>query len=251
MAETKNPNNFCNILPGMNPGAPGELPTAQTDVLIQVRLPMGLPTVSAPSATCEGLSILAGNLTATTAPMLPVINLAGGVLSVIDAIKAIPDAIGGNPIPLAEALDKLAGTVALLVEMTGQNPITYVKFIYDLCGVIIKTLTCLQAQMTISIQNGQEVELLNAKADVQLQDVGSCLKVQNDALTATMKASFQSQQAIITLLNVIITALPPVQAITGTISTGSNDLSPEAIDGLIIILEDVRALCAAIPGVVP
>jgi hypothetical protein len=249
MAETKDPVEFCSALPGMVPNlTPGELPSVQADVTVQVRMPFGLPTIAAPDISCQGLSVVAGNLSASLTAVYPIIKLADSLNTVISAVQAIPGAIAGNVQPLTDALGKLPDIVTLLASFSGAEPAIYVKFVYDLCGLLIKTLTCLSETLSISIERGQKLEALRASSDLKLQALSDCFEVQNEALTKTMEAQFNSMQAIIVLMNTIIKALPPVYAIVGDISPGSNNFSPEAVAELISILEGVRTVLEPIAG---
>lgn len=245
MAETKKPVEFCSTLPGMLPTIP---PSVQVDVTVQIRMPFGLPTISAPDVTCQGLAITAGSLNASLTAVYPVIKLADSLNTIISAVQAVPTAIGGNPVPLAEALEKLPDIVTLMASFTGADPTAYAKFIYDLCGLLIKTLNCISETLTLSIERGQKLEILRASADVKLQELSDCFEVQNEAMQKTMEANFNSMQAIIVLMNTIIKALPPVYAIVGDISPGSNNFSPEAVAELIAILEGVRTILEPIAG---
>ncbi len=231
MATTKEPVVFCNLYP-------------DASLKVSLNLPFGMPKLEAPDLTCEGMSVFVGNATASISAFYPVIRIADCILKVIEAIKAIPDALGPPPNPgkIAEKIGALAECVPLFLGFTGVDPTPYCRFIRDLTGISIGVLTCLKNTLTVAIENDQAVEVLNASGDASLMQHASCLAEQSTKLKAIVKVKFDSMKLVITLLNAILNALPPVKQIIGDINPGSNDFSPEAVDDLIAALTVVKDL---------
>jgi hypothetical protein len=218
-------------------------PVVGTSASLRLSLPFGLPELTPPNLTCEGLFLQIGSLNATFSALMPLIKLAGCVLKIIELIKTVPEMVGPPPKPqkffqkLAE-LDEcitLISAFALILELP-----KLLKFLKQLLTNIIAVLNCIKELFQVTLANGEQIEILNASADAQLQEMGACLQVQNDALGLELQNKLDGMKLVLDLVNILLTL-----AGQPTISVGDSDFTPEVLDDTITLLTAARD---AIPG---
>lgn len=200
MAGPKAPLDFCNDMPDFKFGADA-----------RISLVFGLPEITF-NADCQGINQSVPSINLALSGIFPIIRLAECVLKVIEVVKAIPDTVGPppNPTKIIKKISELAGCITLLLEFSGFGAIpAFCKMLRDIVRFCIAVLECLKVAMTVSITAGEELELLNASADLSLNEMGSCMAVQNAALEAQLNARIDGLGAVISMLNILFAALPP------------------------------------------
>ncbi len=237
MAEIKAPVLFCNVYPPA--------------VAISLELPFGMPKLEAPDVTCDGLVLFTGNITASLAAFYPIIKIVGCILKVVEAVKAVPDSILQlDPTLVIKKIAELADCISMFLDFTGVNPIPYCKFIRDLTGIMIGILNCINQMMQVFSENAQAVTDMRASGDAELILLADCLEEQNNLLMAALTIKFSSMQLVVTLLNAILGALPPVQQVLGgpIAFDGTAGLSQEVLDTLIDVLTVVNQIATICAG---
>lgn len=247
MSEDKSPVLFCNTYPSL--GASGSL---------TLKPPFGLPEYNIEVAadlqagvdltTCNSLYISLGNINASLSALMPLIKLAGCVFKLFEIVKAIPDSIGPPPNP-TKVIKKIAAfkdcidlfmSFALLLEIP-----KIALFLSGLLTLVIAILTCVKQMLKITIDNDKEIAALKASADIELNDLGACLEVQNDALKAELNAKLNGLQAVVLLINVFLTI---AQQDTIQVDGNSFTLKIDILDNTIAILDVARQALFKIGG---
>jgi hypothetical protein len=82
--------------------------------------------------------------------------------------------------------------------------------------------------------------VLNASADVLLQEQGACLQAQNDAIGLEIQNKLDGLKLVIDLVNIFLTI-----AGQSPIAAGSNDFTPDKLTDTIALLQ---AAHDALPG---
>jgi hypothetical protein len=237
MSGPKDPLDFCADYPSFTVGGDASL-----------HLPLNLPPVTF-DGTCEGFNETMATLNAQLSFLFPIIRIVECVLKVIDAVKAIPDSLGPPPDPtiIVERIADLVDCIGVFLQFTGYGAIPdFCKFFRDLMRFIITALDCLITMLTISIESGEEVNVLKESLDPDLVKMGNCLEAQNELLSAQINARFSGMKVIILLLNALLGALPePLKAEKIEIDGGSIDISPAgllALQDVIVVLEAAEAV---------
>ncbi len=230
----KEPTSFCNIFPGIEGG-------------LSISLPFGLPQISAPDVSCQGLSIMCSDLGASLTAFFPLIKIVACILKIIDVLEAIPDALGPPPQPqkILSALAELAECIEYFLGITGSIIQPFCRFIRDLMNILLFLCQCLRSLFTVTLAQDAEIAVLQASADLDLAEFANCLIEQNDKLKLDLEGKLNTMQLLIDLINIFISALPPVKAAIGTINLGANDFSPEGLATLEEVFTSIRDIAAA------
>jgi len=166
---------------------------------------------------CADFPIVIGNLQANLSALLPLIRIASCILKLIEVVKTLPDMIGPPPDPTAfiQKLLELADCIVFFTGISGIPPVEYCKLIYGLLTFTMQIVQCIVSLLQINIYSGATAEALKGDADVQLQEMGACLEVQNNALKLQLTAKLDGVQMLFVLINAIIGAIPPLLAAVG------------------------------------
>jgi len=230
-----------------------DMPNYRDGADASIHMIFGLPDVKF-DGSCEGLQTSMASLTANLSAFYPIIRIVNCILKIVEVIQAIPDSIGPPPDPtvLVQKLAALADCITLFLSFTGYGAIPdFIQFLADLCSYLLDVLECMRVMLEVKIDSDAQADALNASADAQLQSMGACLTIHNDALGKQLSGKFSSMEVIIILFNSIILILPPpMGGPSNQLPTGSTftaDASGLAVlDDTIAAITVVRDILEAI-----
>lgn len=226
---------------------------------LTIRMPFGLPPIFASASLdmkvntkCQQLESLFGQLNVSMAAFLPIIKICACLLKIVEVLKAVPDVVS-NPGKVTSKLSDLEDCIDLFIGYSFVVPIPLCRFVLDLVTAMISLLLCISSLLVVTLDNDNEIASLNASADLQLNDMGACLQVENNALKASLEKKLKTVELVIFLVNALIAACPPLLVQMGTeypINVGNTDLTPAFITSAINKLDKARdplAACAGTP----
>ena len=185
---------------------------------VEFNLPFGIGVKKLPDPCCVGIDASLEQLFSSFGPFLPAIKILGCLVKVAQLATAIPDALGPPPDPFAIAdlvklAKDLAECVSYLVNLAPGpgSVISFCKFIRDISGYLVGILECLQTAIRINVSVGVDVLALNRSVDPLLRQQAECLQTQNAVLSARILSQASQVLNLISLLNLIIGAIPLVQ----------------------------------------
>jgi len=232
------------------------VPTAEAS--LEIRLPFGLPSIQATAALdasiqtrCKSLELVFGQINASLAAILPIIQLAGCLVKIMKALEAAKDIVS-DPTKLTDALTDLQDCAALFINFSfNPNPVPICRLILDLLSACIKLLKCILALLTITVDTDTEIANLNGTLDVQLIAQAGCLTTENNALKLGLAKKLDTLQVLLLVMNAIIGAVPPLMAAMGgayPLDANSLSLNVSSINSAITKLDlarDAVVTCAA------
>lgn len=185
--------------------------------------------------------------------MIPLIKIVACILKILELVlslvgftTAVVEALGPPPDPsvLTDAIEEIGEKVAALgdcalmftsfsftaIPLPIPNPLC--TLIYRLILICVAVLTCIAQLLTLRVQNEEQIEVLQASGDVELQFMANCLIEQQDKLNKLTEAKLDGVKAIITLINALGMAVPPIGAAMGgpiPLVSGGSVSPPESL----------------------
>jgi hypothetical protein len=180
------------------------------------------------------------------APLMPMFNIVDGVLTLVECMQAVPDALGPPPDPakMAEALSRLIEKLPKLLDLVPQ--LAAPRMVIGMLDTLIDFLEGLRDQIEAILLQAERTQAARAKAeelsDANLLHIAGCAEGHAQAQLQAMADALAPMNALVSALNLFLglLGLPEVPAFDGLIDSANPEAGFATIDALVDTLRSIR-----------
>ena len=185
---------------------------------------------------------LLGQANAALAPLVPIFDVIDVVMALVNAVKAIPDAISHlNPGKVAQALPDVGRTASKLLRLVPQ--VSVPVMVADLLDAVLALLEGLSGQLRAMVDQQRRTERAAARAaelgNTQLATVVACsntqLRLQMENLTESLRPVNRLLVLVGVFSEIVGLPAPPQIRQLGTEPSGAMDRVEDITHALAIV----------------